>query len=467
MNPMTTREQQETSVTSSTEEQAQQPESQPSPPHQVGAIIQTGMTVVAERVLDMLPKANTRPLRRRHVPATEEQIESLIEALGDTNNPAHARAVQALVDIGPPAIHPLCEALQHSSWLTAYRSAEALGYIADGRATGPLIQALNHPHSNVRWSVVRALSQIGDVRSMLELRQVAVKDTGRTSWGESVPETAQSALDHIRNRGVWGQSIELVKTAITAVLMILALVFAYGVFTALQTELDTIESAPANTGIVNTLPPSIAETRTAEAEPPLPALGADAETDPSEPTAEPPTPTATATPILATVVSGSGNVRPSPSIETQPIGLVNLGDEILVLGQTPDSAWYLIQLSENVAPGSYIQNTTDSEDATGWIASTLVEQPTEIIPIITTNESTGAPAEIDPLTGQPIDGNAQPGVDADLNGIDDNLEPPSDPSNPNAPNAPDPATTPTTQPEGGAVPPGPGAQDALVPTIQP
>ena len=66
----------------------------------------------------------------------------------------HRNTVDPRITIVVPALN---EALNpHRPWLSAYRAAEALGQIGDGRAAGPLLDALRHPNSNVRWSAVRA-----------------------------------------------------------------------------------------------------------------------------------------------------------------------------------------------------------------------------------------------------------------------------------------------------------------------
>lgn len=130
--------------------------------------------------------------------ALRERIGLLLTALGDPSHPLHPRAVEDLVAIGAPAVPALCDSLgPQRPWLIAYRAAEALGQIGDGRAAGPLLEALRHPNSNVRWSAVRALATVGDARALLELRRVARTDRSKTSWGESVGGTAQSVLDQI------------------------------------------------------------------------------------------------------------------------------------------------------------------------------------------------------------------------------------------------------------------------------
>src|SRR5919202_3707177 len=160
-------------------------------------------------------------------PHRDDRIRELINALGDPNHPQHAQAVAELVAIGPRAVGPLGAALSPDRpWLASYRAAEALAQIGDGRASGALIGALRHPNSNVRWSVVRALAEVGDTRTLWALRRVAREDRGKTSWGESVADTAQLALDRLQSRSALLRFTEPIKTALVFVAMFSAVLFA-------------------------------------------------------------------------------------------------------------------------------------------------------------------------------------------------------------------------------------------------
>jgi hypothetical protein len=324
-----------------------------------------------------VPRMHAEPRARQSVPASRERIRTLIDSLGDPQHPEHARAVDALAAIGAPAVPWLCDLLSDDhSWLVSYRAAEALGYIGDGSATGALIQALRHPNSNVRWNVVRALAQIGDVRTILELNRVVREDHGRTSWGESVASAAQSALDQMRTRSAWGQGLELVKTAVTSVLMILALVLAFNMLTTLRGELDRIEDASTTAAVQSTLP-SPAPVATLEPE----SQGVAAVPDPAE---EVPTvPANTPTPDLSVAITGTvlqdSNVRPEPSTNNQPIGQLRLGDRVIFLGRSEGGDWYLVRLGERYANSSAINNPTGS--GAGWVNRALVSTPSEDLPV--------------------------------------------------------------------------------------
>lgn len=328
-----------------------------------------------------------RPQRPGRSGPQREQVAALIEALGDTSHPLHATAVDELVAIGPIAVPTLCEALGPGKpWLTVYRAAEAAGRIGDGRATGALIQALNHPNSNVRWSAVRALTQIGDMRAVLELRRVAQSDQGRTSWGEPVAGAAQGALGEIGRRSVWGQSLELVKTAVVAVLMILALIAAFSVVSTLREELDRFgRFIPGQTELPQFTLPTTAPRPTealAAAAPTAAAALTPAEPAATSaiPTVEPilaPTSGLAAADTITGTVRQDANIRPFPSTDNQPLGRVASDDEIVFIAQSPDGFWYLIRLGEERSASSVI----NSDDGTGWINQALVTPPEDELPI--------------------------------------------------------------------------------------
>lgn len=349
---------------------------------QVGQVVQ-GLDRLTRRLPGVAAR-RPRPQRPGRAGPPREQIAALIDALGDAGHPLHASAVDELAAIGGPAVPALCEALGPGKpWLTVYRAAEAAGRIGDGRAAGPLIQALNHPNSNVRWSAVRALTQVGDMRAVLELRRVAQGDQGRTSWGEPVAGAAQSALAEIGRRSVWGQSLELIKTAVVAVLMILALILAFSVASTLRAELDrygriipgqtelpqlTLPTAAAQPTEAPADEPAIAPTTAAA---PTPASGA----APLEPIFAPTSVGATAE--LTGTVRQDANVRPRPGTDNTPVGRVSLGDEIVFVAQSPDGLWYLIRLGEERASASAI----NSADGEGWINRALVSEPAAELPV--------------------------------------------------------------------------------------
>jgi hypothetical protein len=304
--------------------------------------------------------------------AQRERIAVLINALSEADHPLHQSAAEDLVALGDAAVPALNEALRPTRpWLTSYRAAEALGQIGDGRAAGPLMEALRHPNSNVRWSAIRALASVGDARTILELRRVAREDRSKTSWGEPVAGAAQSALDQMQSRNLLMRGADLIKTAVACVLMLVSLIVAYSVVTSLRAELDTVgrlpEGGSAPAVIVSTARPTDTPEPTLEPQPTLPAAVAEV--------------TATLTLEGGGALSGtiitSGNVRAQPARGDNVIGAVSEGDEVVFVSGSPDGEWYRVRLGERVAAGSRIS----SDDGTGWVARSLLTEPPLAVPI--------------------------------------------------------------------------------------
>ncbi|NNJ13007.1 SH3 domain-containing protein [Chloroflexales bacterium ZM16-3] len=346
---------------------------------QVGQVI-SGL----ERLTRRLPSTRgrrPRPYRSGRPAPPRDQIVNLVAALGDTGHPLHAVAVDELVEIGSPAVPLLCDVIgPNRPWLAAYRAADAAGRIGDGRAAGPLLSALNHPNSNVRWSAVRALTTVGDVRALFELRRLARNDQGRTSWGEPVAGAAQSALDQLNQRSVWGQSVELIKTAVTSVLMILALTLAFSVVSTVRAELDHFGLfIPGQTELPQLVLPTVAPTATRPTLPTTTGL-ASSPSSSVELTAEPvPTSEFGASSAITGTVLQISNVRPQPNTNNQPIGQVNQGDEVIFLARTSNSQWYLVRLGTQFASASRIDNPDGS--GTGWVNRALVTSPDGDLPV--------------------------------------------------------------------------------------
>lgn len=326
---------------------------------EVGQVVRAGPPATRQ----LSPQAQQRRANITNA-AVRERIVALIVALGDPDHPLHQQAVQELVAVGDAAVPLLNESLSpRRPWLTAYRATEALGQIGDGRATGPLIEALRHPNSNVRWGAVRALAAIGDARALLDLRRVARDDRGKTSWGESVSGAAQSALDQMRNQNVLLRGAELIKTAIACVLMLVSLILAWSVFTTLRVELSRLGREPV--AAVSAAAPTPASTPETTAEPT------------AEPTAAP-----TAEPTAAAQVRGTArstaNVRTQPSVDRgDKIGTITGGDEVIFLATTADRTWYRVRLGDRRANSSQI----NSSDGTGWVNAGLLSAPSGQVPV--------------------------------------------------------------------------------------
>jgi hypothetical protein len=365
---------------------------------QVGQVLQ-GLAKVT-RQLPAVPAASSRRTDARAVQqATRERIAALVMALGDPGNPLHQHAVDDLVAIGEAAVPALNEALSaNRPWLTSYRAAEALGQIGDGRAAGPLLEALRHPNSNVRWGAVRALSVVGDARALLDLRRVARDDRGKTSWGESVAGAAQSALNQMQSQNMLLRGADLIKTAIACVLMLVALIIAWEIVGNLRTELRQIGHEPVDPGVIAPQGPPPSQTAN-------PLLQSPQQQTQPEPTAAPtPLPTLQAVAEITGTVRVTGNVRAFPvQNQNNRIGGVTEGDEVIFLSRTPDGQWYRLRLGQRHANGSKINNPDGSEN--GWVRSSLLSEPPADVPVeevvLPTAEPTVEPTAAPPAEPPP------------------------------------------------------------------
>jgi HEAT repeat protein len=80
-------------------------------------------------------------------------------------------AVEALVQIGEPAVEPLIAVLQGDDWMARRRAAWALGQIGDTRAMKPLIEALQDQTRFVRQEAAEALERIDTPEARSAIRR--------------------------------------------------------------------------------------------------------------------------------------------------------------------------------------------------------------------------------------------------------------------------------------------------------
>lgn len=297
---------------------------------------------------------------------------ALVQSLGDPDNPAHIHAAEELVAMGPAALPALINALSpEGPWLVSYRAAEILGEIGDTRASQPLIEALNHPNSNVRWSVIRSLSVVGKTRALFALRRIARDDRSKTTWGESIAGVAQSAIDQMQGHNLLIKAMEIIKTVISTVVLLLALVLAWNVVQRVRGEVSNIGIQPT-------------ATVTSEEGAVLPGDNSDV--------AATETPSVVPTVAMTETVTGKiinpGNVREQPAIGNNVIGQVVADDEIIYLATTPDRTWFKVQLGANRSA----QSSIGSVDGVGWVNQSLVDPPTAALPIEDIQLPTRAPA---------------------------------------------------------------------------
>jgi HEAT repeat protein len=91
------------------------------------------------------------------VDASSVEIERLIEQLDGSHYAESHGALERLELIGPPAVDALIQALHHPHRQVRWGAAKALGEIQDASSAPALVQALEDRESDVRWLAAEAL----------------------------------------------------------------------------------------------------------------------------------------------------------------------------------------------------------------------------------------------------------------------------------------------------------------------
>ena len=119
------------------------------------------------------------PRGRKHA----DQIARLVDLIGNEQFSIRVAATKELVEMGPPAIPALLDALRGGLWFTRECAARALGRIGGDEVIEPLMERLQDENVGVRHSALEALSrmverdgpeQIGAAVADLEPRRAAV-----------------------------------------------------------------------------------------------------------------------------------------------------------------------------------------------------------------------------------------------------------------------------------------------------
>ncbi len=146
----------------------------------------------------------------------ERVVQNLIAALHDPDKGVRTMAVQALVELGTPAVDPLLDLLDDRHWVVRYRAAEALGLIGDQRAVKPLVDMLADEKDHVRYMAAKGLGRIGGpeevdslINALFDCNEF-VRRSAATALGAIGGEPARAAL----HRAAEKETDPAVKTAI-------------------------------------------------------------------------------------------------------------------------------------------------------------------------------------------------------------------------------------------------------------
>ncbi|MDP2726939.1 MAG: HEAT repeat domain-containing protein, partial [Dehalococcoidia bacterium] len=118
-------------------------------------------------------------------------VPALIDALGHSDDLIAGEATDALALIGEAALEPLIRALQVHDPYVRWHAAKALAEMADPRAAGALIDALDDQNFGVRWTAANGLVALGRQALAPLLRALRIKET--TPW------LAEAAIHVLKN----------------------------------------------------------------------------------------------------------------------------------------------------------------------------------------------------------------------------------------------------------------------------
>ncbi|MDJ0581622.1 HEAT repeat domain-containing protein [Crocosphaera sp.] len=134
---------------------------------------------------------------------SETAVNSLIEALSDSDSDVKKNAAEALGKIGSEAVvNALIEALSDSDSDVRSNAAEALGKIGSETAVNALIEALSDSDSDARSNAAKALGKIGSETAVKPLIE-ALSDSD-----SDVKENAVKALENIGSPEILPQLIK-------------------------------------------------------------------------------------------------------------------------------------------------------------------------------------------------------------------------------------------------------------------
>ena len=136
----------------------------------------------------------------------DTDIETEIENLRSNSPDNVYSAMQILQRFGESAVAPLIQALLDptENFLFRSRVAGTLAMIGDSRAIQPLIQSIKTSDVEFRWSVVKALGEIGDETAIPYLENLEKTDNGSFNITDylkvTIKEAATEAKRYIEKR---------------------------------------------------------------------------------------------------------------------------------------------------------------------------------------------------------------------------------------------------------------------------
>jgi HEAT repeat protein len=139
-------------------------------------------------------------------------IDSLIADLGSSDGFVRQDARIALIRMGEPAVESLIKALKNKSEPAHWEAAKALSLIGDPRSVQALVQALEDDEFGVRWLAAEGLITVG-YRSLAPLLQALLDRSESVRLREGAHHVLHDLVSrHLINRA----SSEQVKPVLAA-----------------------------------------------------------------------------------------------------------------------------------------------------------------------------------------------------------------------------------------------------------
>ena len=131
---------------------------------------------------------------------------ALIEILGRHEELISSRIAAMFIDVGAASVPLLVKNMRNTNWRARFWTAEILGQVADRRAEGVLVSALNDSSADVRAAAAKALGKIGTKSAGLQVipllrdaewfvRSHAAWTLGQLKMVEAVGELVRSLYD--------------------------------------------------------------------------------------------------------------------------------------------------------------------------------------------------------------------------------------------------------------------------------
>ena len=141
---------------------------------------------------------------------------ALIQILGTHDEVVSSRIAAMFIDVGAASVPLLVKNMRNTNWRARFWTAEILGHVADRRAEGVLVSALNDSSADVRAAAAKSLGKIGtrsgglQVVPLLKDPEWFVRSHAAWTLGElKIVEAIQELVRALHDRSWWVRKTSL------------------------------------------------------------------------------------------------------------------------------------------------------------------------------------------------------------------------------------------------------------------